>query len=214
MLWESLTPPWRACVAEAWTAYCAGSLPIGAAITDASGHVLSHGRNRIFERAADGDHLHGHRLAHAEMNALLALDHGHTDPRACIVYTTTEPCPLCIGAMRIMRVREIRYASRDPASGSIDLLQATPYMRRGQMRAVGPHSPDLEAVLVAMHVDFVLHADERPDWVIDVWATAVPAGVRLGQKLHRSGRLRDLWMIGASVHMVVDELARSPDVAG
>jgi tRNA(adenine34) deaminase len=100
MLWESLTPPWRACVAEAWTACCAGSLPIGAAITDASGHILSRGRNRTFECAADGSHLHGHRLAHAEMNALLALDHGHVDPRACIVYTTTEPCPPSAGHVR------------------------------------------------------------------------------------------------------------------
>jgi len=47
-LWEGLDLPWQACVAEAWAAFCAGSLPIGAVIADAQGAIFARGRNRIF----------------------------------------------------------------------------------------------------------------------------------------------------------------------
>ena len=48
MMWQSLSQPWRACLEEAWTAYRAGSVPIGAAITDGAGRVVARGRNRIY----------------------------------------------------------------------------------------------------------------------------------------------------------------------
>jgi len=54
LLWEALTVPWRACLEEAWAAYRAGSLPIGAAIADPAGSVIARGRNRIHEHEADG----------------------------------------------------------------------------------------------------------------------------------------------------------------
>ena len=57
MIWATLADPWRVCLEEAWTAYCAGSVPIGACITDATGSVLARGRNRIFEPPAGGDCL-------------------------------------------------------------------------------------------------------------------------------------------------------------
>src|SRR3712207_9038209 len=65
------------------------------------GNVLSRGRNKIHERSGEGGTLFGHKLAHAEVNALLKLDYHRHDPRACTLYTTTEPCPLCVGALRM-----------------------------------------------------------------------------------------------------------------
>jgi len=54
-----------------WEAYLAGTIPVGAVVVDEAGEVLSQGRNRIFDEPRDG-HLGGSRLAHAEVNALLA----------------------------------------------------------------------------------------------------------------------------------------------
>jgi tRNA(Arg) A34 adenosine deaminase TadA len=73
-MWHTLALPWQTCVEEAWAAYCAGSIPIGAAITDANGQIIACGRNRIFELTAEDGYLCGTRLAHAEVNALLKLD--------------------------------------------------------------------------------------------------------------------------------------------
>lgn len=191
MLWEELAAPWRACIEQAWTAYRAGSLPIGATITDRTGRILARGRNRIYERDADGQILRGHRLAHAEMNALIALDWTGIHPHDCILYTTTEPCPLCAGAVRMMRLREVHYASRDGAAGSVDLLDANAYMRRGMVRVVGPENMRLEAILAAILVEFALHQDDEntPSWVEHL-ARDVPASARLGRALHASGELR------------------------
>ena len=118
LIWHRLSSPWQACVEEAWTAYCRGSLPIGSAITDSHGKILARGRNRIYEQSAEGNLLYGHRLAHAEMNALIRVAWHEIDARTCVLYTTTEPCPLCVGAVRMTRVGEVRYASRDGAAGS------------------------------------------------------------------------------------------------
>ena len=55
---------------EAWEAYKAGSVPIGAVIVDAEGHILTRGRSRRFERAGEPGTVFGNPLAHAELNAL------------------------------------------------------------------------------------------------------------------------------------------------
>src|SRR5829696_7088208 len=99
-VWETLSEPWRACVELAWESYRSGSLPIGAVVVDARGRVLSCGRNRIHERSGPPGTVFGRKLAHAELNALLSLE-GDEDTRADILYTTTEPCPLCVGAARM-----------------------------------------------------------------------------------------------------------------
>lgn len=208
VLWESLANPWRCCLEEAWAAYRAGSIPIGAVVVDQEGRVVSRGRNRIFERTAEPPFLAGHRLAHAEVNALLNLDHDRIDPRRCTLYTTTEPCPLCTGAIRIMRVGEVHYAARDTVGGSLVLLEATPTMRRHGIRAVGPLGTDVEAIVVAMHVEFALRKDPaRWGALVERWEAELGTGVHLGKALLASGELRHLARDGAPIEVVVGRLA-------
>ena len=152
-MWETLSEPWRACVDLAWEAYRADSLPIGAVVADAEGRVLAGDRNRIYERSGPGDVVFGHNLAHAELNALLSLDLDANDPRACVLYTTTEPCPLCAGAMRMTDVGELRYAAREPWAGSATMFETVPYLRRRNVRVLGPEDGWLETVLVALQVE-------------------------------------------------------------
>ena len=76
-----------------WEAYLAETIPVGAVIVDEAGEVLSRGRNRTFDEPHDGQ-LGGSRLAHAEVNALLALSSGQTYEDFTL-YTSLEPCHLC-----------------------------------------------------------------------------------------------------------------------
>src|SRR5207302_7290832 len=95
--------------------------------------------------------LFGHRLAHAEVNALVSVDHAAVHARDCVLYTTLEPCALCVGAIRMLGLKDVRYAARDPVAGSLALFEATDFMRRG---AVQPHHLEhdaLEAVIIAMN---------------------------------------------------------------
>ena len=68
-LWEELSEPWRACAEEAWEAYRAGSLPIGAVVTDARGNVVARGPSRIHEPSCPTGAVFGRKLADADLTA-------------------------------------------------------------------------------------------------------------------------------------------------
>ena len=191
---EDLSGPWHACVELAWEAYCAGSLPIGAAVVGAeSGSILATGRNRIGEKPRASGVISGHKLAHAEMNALLALDHGRHDPGACVLYTTTEPCPLCAGALRMSDVAEFRYASREPWAGSARVFETVPYFRRGKVQVIGPRDDRLEAFLVAIQVEYQLRLEPRIlNRFLRLYEGVMPGATAAGRRLHSSGILREM----------------------
>ena len=196
--WHNLSPQWQWCMEEAWASYCKGSLPIGAVVTDEQGKLLARGRNRIYENDicendTEDQILRGHRLAHAEMNALINVNWEKVNPHKCTLYTTTEPCPLCVGAIRLTRIRTVRYASRDEGAGSADLFDANKFMQRGKIRVVGPEHADLEIILVAMLVDVVLRRDEKNmSLLYEPVAEKHPFGAELGKYLFTTGKL-DLW---------------------
>jgi tRNA(adenine34) deaminase len=192
-MWETLPEPWRACVDLAWDAYRAGSLPIGAVVTDERGNVLSRGRNRIYEHSGEGGTLFGHRLAHAEVNTLIKLDYDRHDPRACTLWTTTEPCPLCAGALRMADLGELRFASREPWAGSTAMFETVPYLKNGKVRVIGPQDRRLEAILVALQVERFLRLN--PDVLerfLRLYEDVMPEATLVGRRLHRSSVLQTL----------------------
>lgn len=209
-----LSPPWQACVKEAWAAYCAGSLPIGAAITGEDGRVVARGRNRIYEDQADRKRprasLAGVRIAHAEINALLALGAllGHAPGTAYTLYTTLEPCPMCLGAARICRLSALHFAARDPVAGSSSLADSSPFMRIHSVRCHSLGDAGLERILLAMQVERFIAWDMAlwPEAAAERGATYA-AAVELGRQLHASGQLADLAARAAHVSEVLASLA-------
>ncbi len=190
-MWETLSHPWRVCVEQAWQAYCSGSIPIGAVITDEAGRILSVGRNRSSDKAPESDkQVCGVPLAHAELNALLALDYAEVNPHFCMLYSTVEPCPLCIGAICMAGIKNVHYAARDAWSGSTNLLEATPYLRWKSIKAVGPQDSELETVIQMMQVDCHLRrAHPRVESVLDSWKKEYPEAIRKGRMLYQAGEL-------------------------
>ena len=205
---------WRICLEEAWEAYRAGSLPIGAVIVDEGGAIVARGRNRIFEADGPTGLLFGNPLAHAETNALLAFHRLGRDGGGCVLYTTTEPCPLCVGGSYMSRVRSIRFASRDPWAGGTHLVDASPYLSRAGSWIQGPELPELEGVIMAMQIEAHVRAPrELPPAFYDSWRDALPAGVALGEELARNGRLRELRDAGAELDEVLNELSVALEAA-
>lgn len=192
-VWAHLSEPWRASVDMAWQGYCAGSLPIGAVVADARGNVLSRGRNRIHEESGEDSYLFAHKLAHAEVNALLALDYARYDPAQCVLYTTTEPCPLCVGAVRMADIGELRYAAREPWGGSATMFETVPYLKRGNIRVSGPEDGRLEEILVAVQIERFLRL--KPKVLVhflSAYEAVMPAAVRAGRRLYLSGALHEV----------------------
>lgn len=55
------------------------------------------------------------KTAHAEMNAIRNLKNlKHKDPKDLILYSTGEPCPMCMGAIIWSGIRTIRYGMSIP----------------------------------------------------------------------------------------------------
>ena len=194
-MWGSLSLPWQVCLEEAWEAYCAGSVPIGAVVTDAAGHILARARNRIADSEGEAGTLYGQTLAHAEVNVLTGLPpQGKVDRHTCALYTTVEPCPLCLGAIYMSGVRQLHYAARDPFAGSTNLLGATPYLSRKPIEVFGPQRADLEIISLALGVEFELSHDrgESTRQLLEVWRAVVPQGVSLGEALFQMGELNQM----------------------
>ena len=217
-MWADLCMPWQACLEEAWAAYCSGSIPIGSVVIDGEGKILSLGRNRIWNSAVPlppGQVCHT-ELAHAELNALLALGIDQGDRRAWALYTTTEPCPLCLGAFYMSGIRTLHYASRDPWAGSTNLLGTTPYLSRKTIQVTGPQgNPQLEAIIVALFVEWELYLlRERLSVVREALQVIIPQGVRLGTELYHSGELRQMASNGTCAEVVYNHLADSIGILG
>lgn len=125
--WRELSGPWRACFDGAWEAFLAGTIPVGAAVADADGSVIARGRNRIFD--APGEGLAGSRLAHAEIDALVKLE-GSKRYRDHVLYSTLEPCLLCVAATLHATVGRIEYAAADTFGGGCAGTIDTAHWRR------------------------------------------------------------------------------------
>ncbi len=193
-MWSDLPRPWQACLELAWEAYCEDCIPIGAVVAGPDGEILTSGRNRIYERVKPGSHLNGAALAHAEVEALRALDFDAVDPHSCVLFTTTEPCPMCMGAFYMSGVRTLHFAARDPFAGSINMLGTTWYLSRKPIKVSGP-DPQLESIVVALFAeqDAHFHNGKFPEGLFwDMYREAIPHGVELGLNLARMGILLDL----------------------
>jgi len=208
-MWETLAPPWQACLVLAWEAYCDDCIPIGAVVAGADGDILTRGRNRIFEKAKPGARVNGATLSHAEVEALQGLDLDAVDPHVCALYTTTEPCPMCMGMLYMSGLRTLHYAARDPFAGSINLLGTTWYLARKPIRVFGPHDL-LELIVTGMFVeqDCSLHAGNLPegDFYRRMW-DVLPGGMEFGIRLWQSGEMQELRRTGATAEEMFKRLA-------
>jgi tRNA(adenine34) deaminase len=140
---SALEGPWRECFELAWEAFRAGTIPVGAVVADASGDIVARGRNRIFDETAPAGQLAGSYIAHAELNALAGLPlvrardgRGPFDEH--VLYTTLEPCALCMGAALMVMVGEIRFASLDRYGGGKELRLENPHTARLPLVLSGP----------------------------------------------------------------------------
>jgi tRNA(adenine34) deaminase len=197
-MWSELHKPWQICFELAWEAYCNDCYPIGALVTDANGNILTRGRNRIYDKNARQGRLPGNEINHAEIEALQALDYSSIDQHTCILYTTTEPCPMCMGMFYMSGLRTLHYAARDPYAGSVNLLGATWYLSRKTIRVFGP-DPELEPVIVALFFeqDLRVHDGKIPEGLFwKMYAEAIPEGIGLGQRLYDQGELKEMRLSG------------------
>ncbi|MBQ7990352.1 MAG: nucleoside deaminase [Oscillospiraceae bacterium] len=128
-MWNNISPVWQIAFREAWEAFCTGCTPIGAVICDQNGKVILHDRNRNNEPQTLNT-----RMAHAETNVLRRLDTRKYDASSLVLYTTMEPCPMCMGSILMTNIKRVRYAAEDRYCGMVHLLDREPYYSQKNVR--------------------------------------------------------------------------------
>jgi tRNA(Arg) A34 adenosine deaminase TadA len=97
----------------AWQARNHGNHPFGALLVDADGHVVLGAENTV----VTGPDCTGH----AETN-LMRMASGRFSPEflyGCVLYTSTEPCAMCAGAIYWGNVRRVVFALSEEELGDI-----------------------------------------------------------------------------------------------
>ncbi len=112
----------REALCEAEAAGQAGEIAIGAVLV-IDGEVISRG-HACHQKTRS-------QISHAELNTLL---HGGerlwTDYQRAILFTTVEPCPMCLGAAVMADIPHIIFAKHDKNVHSQLSVETNPYIRR------------------------------------------------------------------------------------
>lgn len=179
--WAELGPQWQACLELAWVAYGRNTTPVGAVLVDGTGKTLAEGTNARYAASAGGA-LGGSHLAHAEVIALagLSAETGYPDHT---LYTTLEPCLLCVGAAVMSSVGHVQWAGVDPYGGATGFPQAgNAHLRRGLTSFAGPRDDILGTFAAALHVEFYLR--RKPEGhVVAACEEAIPEIVTAARAL-------------------------------
>jgi tRNA(adenine34) deaminase len=126
---------------EAEAAGQAGELPIGAVVV-IDGEIVSRGGAR--HKALRS------QVRHAELNAILdGGDRLWNDFRRAILFTTVEPCPLCLGAAVMADIPHIVFGLRDGVVQSSEIIAASSYIRRHIRTYLGGVLEEQSAALFA-----------------------------------------------------------------
>lgn len=119
-------------IAEARAAIASGQTPFGAVIVSADGTLLAAGHNRVWATLDP--------TAHAEIMAirLAAAEQHSIDLSGCLLYSTCEPCPMCMAAIHWARLETVVYGATiaDAAAAGFNELRlpARELIERGGSR--------------------------------------------------------------------------------
>jgi tRNA(Arg) A34 adenosine deaminase TadA len=98
----------KAAIAQSQRAVEEGCMPFGAVLADASGKILLEARNGSVASAKRGGK--GDVTRHAEMELVRKMATIEiTEPHECTLYTSTEPCVMCAGAIYWSGVNRVVY---------------------------------------------------------------------------------------------------------
>lgn len=206
-MWDNLSQAWKTCFEQAWLSYCSGSFPIGAAITDENGKVISAGRNKVYEKSQEPGQIYSNKIAHAEINSILKIDNLETNRnrKKYSIFSTMEPCALCFGAIVMSSIKTIHYAAGDGLAGATNLVNGNDYITGKSISVHGPHK-ELEIVQLVLKTDFVLRRGHDIDRIITPWKRDCPKGVEIGERWFSDEKLQEAKRKGRPFKDVFNEI--------
>ena len=203
-MWKDISPVWQAAFEEMWESFRAGSTPIGAVLCDEAGAIVLRDHNRNGEMQTLNK-----RIAHAEANLLKRLDTLKYEPRIMTLYSTMEPCPMCMGTILMSNIKKVRYAAADTYCGMTHLLTIDPYYIDKRVDCVH-EAGDLEGVQLTVQSYFELRYIERgnSDKVFAKFAEHCPQAAEVARRLYETKWLDAMEREGTPIGEIFDYILR------
>ena len=124
----------RLAIGQARQGVAAGQSPFGALIAR-DGRALAAAHNTVW--------LTGDPTAHAEVNAIRLAAHtlGTIDLSDCVIYSTCEPCPMCLGAIHWSKIGRVVYGAAIADAAAAGFLELR--VPAGRLAAMGGSSMEI-----------------------------------------------------------------------
>ncbi len=199
-VWTDLDEIWQRAMTLAWTSFCEGNLPIAAVLTDPEGHIVSEGRNHFYK----SKRFAYAKLDHAEAECLQTLPaKQHPGIRDYVLYTTMEPCPMCMGTIVMANVRHVRIAAYDPWAGAAGICEANRYLADKHMdiqfMADDPYG-NVQAAFMG-YLELSGGREKGPVWC--AFVQRYPAGTHAAKQMFADQALDQFLAQGASAETAV-----------
>ena len=184
-MWNEVNDVWKRAFSEAWISFISGSTPIGAVLCDGEGKIILSDHNRSHEAQTINK-----KIAHAEANLLRALDTSVYEPRSLTLYSTMEPCPMCMGTIVMANIKKIRYAAADTYCGMTHLIKIEPYYSSKNISCVY-EGKELEQFQLTIQAYYELRHIEQGanDHVFKKFAQHCPSAVKTAERLFKTSWL-------------------------
>jgi cytosine deaminase len=107
---------------EAIAAAKEGNFAVGAVLVRENGEIVQRGHNRVFNPHFRSD-------LHAEMDVMTKFEERFQEidsMKGLILYTSLEPCPMCLARLITSGVSKVYYASADEHGGMVHRLEHMP----------------------------------------------------------------------------------------
>jgi tRNA(adenine34) deaminase len=135
----------REALREAETALQQDERPIGAVIVH-RGKIVGRGRAQHKKRHSD--------IAHAELNALIQAERYLSDhTHECVLYSTLEPCVMCLGASVMSDIGAVVFAMPDKFINPSEMMALAYVKRHIQHYMGGVLENECEALWVHSYPD-------------------------------------------------------------
>lgn len=151
--WARLDRAPRRALELAHEALASGGLAVGSVLAGPDGSIVTAGRNHAYDPRGGRQILQRTPIAHAELNALAAVDTARALARDTL-WSTQEPCSMCAAAATFVGVGHLRFLAPDPWAIAADVPSPTGGVDT-RLADVGP------AWLVAANLMFLLSVARR-----------------------------------------------------
>ena len=206
-MWKDLPEQWKAVFEEAWRSLQKGNVPSGSVIYDKHGNFIASSHNLFRESAANP------YTAHSCINAINQIDQKSVESsEEMVLYTSMEPCLMCLGAVVISNIKEIHAAARDLFYGASHCLYDDASLISSNISYYA-ESGDIEFFQIVLQSCFEIQmiARKHSPCILECHRRANGSAVEVAEKLHLRRTLQQMSYQNRKCSEVYDMIMKLKD---